>query len=51
MNFDNNKEFDYEAHIYHSFDDEKFIIDSSKQKSQQLILFLNRLLTNAETRY
>ena len=51
MNFDNNKEFGYGAHVYHSFDDEKFVIDSSKQKSQQSIFFLNRLLIDAETRY
>ena len=49
MDFDDNKEFGYGAYVYHFFDDEKF--DSSKQKFQQSILFLNRLLTNAETRY
>ena len=50
MNFNDNKEFDYEAHVYHSFDDENQT-KSSKQKSQQPILFFNRLLTNVETRY
>ena len=36
MNLDNNKEFDYEAHIYHSLNDEKFVTcttNLSKQKS------------------
>ena len=62
VNLDNNKEFGYETHVYHSFDDEKSdsskqksddekLMNSSKQKSQQLILFLNRLLTDVETRY
>ena len=51
MNFDDNKKFGYGAYVYHSFDDAKFVIESSKQKSQQLILFFNRLLMNVETRY
>ena len=50
MNLDNNKEFGYEAYIYHFFDDENQT-NSLKQKFQQLILFLNRLLIDAETRY
>ena len=62
MNLNDNKEFDYKAYIYHFFDDEKFdslkqkfddekSANSPKQKSQQSILFFNRLFTNVKTRY
>ena len=62
MNLDDNKEFGYKAHVYHFFDDEKSdsskqksddekSTNSSKQKFQQSIFFLNRLLIDAEMRY
>ena len=50
MNLDDNKEFGYEAYVYYFFDDENQT-KSPKQKFQQSIFFLNRLLTNVETRY
>ena len=50
IDLDASKEFGFGAHIYHSTD-EMSNGDPPKQKSQQSILFLSRLLTNAETRY
>ena len=48
VDLDASKEFGFEAHIYYSTDDSA---DPPKQKSQQSILFLSRLLTDAKTRY
>ena len=48
IDLDASKEFGFGAHIYHSKEDSP---DPPKQKSQQSILFLSRLLTDAETRY
>ena len=59
VDLDASKEFGFGAHVYHSSEDKESRlsipansgISSPKQKSQQPILFLSRLLTNAETRY
>ena len=41
----------FRAHVYHSTDAESDVYGSPKQKSQQPILFLSRLLTDVESRY
>ncbi len=46
---DASKEFGFGVHVYHST--EPLGPDPPKQKSQQSILFLSRLLTDTETRY
>ncbi len=50
VDLDASKEFGFGAHVYHS-DSEVTATESPKQKSQKPILFLSRLLTDAETRY
>ena len=49
VDLDGSKEFGFGAHVYHSTDESSTSIP--KQKSQQSILFLSRLLSDAETRY
>ena len=49
IDLDASKEFGFGAHVYHSLDED--IASIPKQKSQQSILFLSRLLSDAETRY
>ena len=66
MNLDVNKEFEFEAHVYHVKNDDLLLrksfadakssadaikVDVFKQKFLQPILFLSRQLTSAETRY
>ena len=48
VDLDASKEFGFGAHIFHSTDESS---DPPKQKAEQSILFLSRLLTDAETRY
>lgn len=48
VDLDASKEFGFGAHIYHSTEESS---DPPKQKSQQSIIFLSRLLTDAEIRY
>ena len=49
VDLDDNKEFGFGVHVYHSTNESSISI--SKQKSQQSILFLSRLLSDVETRY
>ena len=62
IDLDASKEFGFSAHIYHSSEDTIPVgskaasisttrVDFPKQKLQQPILFLSRLLTEVETRY
>ena len=58
IDLDASKEFGFGAHVYHCTDDLPSKTNPveppkqpPKQKSQQSILFLSRLLTDAETRY
>ena len=44
------KKFEFEVHVYH-LTNSLLILQASGQKLQQLILFLSRLLTDAEMRY
>lgn len=53
VDLDASKESGFGAHIYHSKEpgQDKLLTEAPKQKSQQPILFLSRLLTEAESRY
>ena len=44
------KKFNFKTHVYHSTDSLS-MLEVFKQKLQQLILFLSRMLTDAEIRY
>ena len=43
MNFDNNKEFDYKAHVYHFFNNEKFVTRIANSSKRLLFSFLIKL--------
>ena len=50
ININVSKEFNFKTHVYHSTNS-LLILEIFKQKLQQSILFLSRMLTNAEIKY